>query len=226
MRKVLACAVFGFSLLALLSPRQAAAQRWDGRLYGGWSKANFYGGSKMLGSEDRNGLIIGAAAEYIRLEGDVLGFEFGVAYLQKGAQGTIEPNAMDPEQPPIQSTFDGETKLDYVEMSLIFNVHLGVGDKSEVKLGIGPALGLLTSAKAEGTVDGDPVEADIKEYLSSIDVTVVLSAGFAYAFEKFTLGLDIRSDFGAMSIDDTVRENDLKTQHIGLVLGVTVPLAQ
>jgi hypothetical protein len=29
-----------------------------------------------------------------------------------------------------------------------------------------------------------------------------------------------------MSIDDTVRENDLKTQHIGLVLGVTVPLAR
>jgi opacity protein-like surface antigen len=225
-RKLFAGAIFGLSLLALSAPRDAAAQRWNGRLYGGWSNANFTSGSKMLGSEDRNGFIAGAAVEYVRQTDNQLGFELGLAYVQKGATGKIEPNEMDPEQPPIQSTFDGEAKLDYLETSFLFNIHLPMGDKAEFKLGIGPALGYLLSAKAEGTLDNEPVETDLEKYLSNVDFGVVLSGGFAYALEKVTLRVDVRGTLGGTSISDTALENDLKTRTVGVVFGIEIPLAQ
>jgi len=226
MRRFSAGAIIGLSLLALAAPRNAAAQGWNARLYGGWSNANFHGGSKLLGSEDRNGFLAGAAAEYIREGQDDMGFELGVAYLQKGAKGTFEPNEVDPEQPPIESTLEGEVKLDYVELSFLFNFYLPVGAKSDIKLGIGPAFGMLTSATAEGTVDGEPAETDLGDYLTDVDFGVVLAAGFVYDFKRVALSVDARADFGALSIDDTSQDHDLKTRVVGLVLGIVIPLGQ
>jgi hypothetical protein len=225
-RRFVLSAIVGLTLLTLATTRDAEAQRWDGRFYAGWSNASFYGGSKVYGTEDRNGFIAGAAAEYTRTEGDALGFEFGLAYVQKGAKGKIEPNAMDPVQPPISSTFDGEAKMDYVEFSLVFDIHLPMGDKSEIKFGIGPALGFLTSAKAEGTLDGEPVEADIKDYLDNIDFGILMRGGFAYDFERFGLFADVRTNLGAISIDNTPLENDLKTRTVSVLFGIEIPLAQ
>lgn len=225
-QKLSAGAIIVLSALSLAVVEDAAAQRWDGRLYGGWSNASFYGGSKVYGSEDINGFIGGAAVEYTRLQGDPLGFEFGLAYVRKGAKGRIEPNAMDPVQPPISSTFDGKAKLDYLELSLVFDIHLPTGDNSEIKFGIGPALGILTSAKAEGTLDGDPVETDLKDYLDNIDFGVILRGGFAYEFERFALTADVRTNLGAISIDNTSLENDVKTRTVSVLFGIEIPLAQ
>ena len=219
-------AAIGLSLMAFIAPGNAAAQGWKTRVYGGWSNANFHGGSKLLGSEDRNGFLAGAAAEYIREGQDDLGFELGVAYVQKGAKGKIEPNEVDPEQPPFESTFEGEAKLDYFEINFLFNFYLPVGAKSDIKLGIGPAFGMLTSAKAEGTLDGEPVEADLGDYLTDVDFGVVLAAGFVYDLKRVALSVDARADFGALSIDDTAQDHDLKTRSAGIVLGIVIPFAQ
>lgn len=220
-------AIAGLSLVAVLAAAGSVqAQIWNARVFGGWNNASFYGGSKVYGSEDINGFIAGAAAEYLRAEDDVLGFEFGLAWSQKGAWGTIEPNAMDPVQPPITRTFVGELRLDYLEIFMLFDIHLPMGANSEIKLGIGPALGVLMSADVEGTLDGEPVQADFKDYLTSADFGVVLSAGFAYDFEKYGLFADYRTNLGAVSIDDTPLENDAKTLTHSVVVGVQIPLAR
>jgi hypothetical protein len=225
-RRLLAGAFIALSLLSLTLPRNAAAQRWQGRLYGGWSNADFYGGSKLLGTEARDGFAAGAAAEYIREGEDNIGIELGIAYLEKGAKGTVEPNEMDPEQPPFESTFEGEAKLDYFEINLLFNFYLPIGDKTDIKLGIGPAFGMLTNAKLEGTVDGEPAEADIADYLNGVDFGVVLAAGLVYDLKKVSLLLEGRADFGALAIDNTSQEHDLKTQVSAVVLGVVIPFGQ
>jgi len=225
-RQFFAGAIIGLSLLALAAPRNAAAQVWDARVYGGWSNAGFYGGSNLYGTEDRNGFVGGAAVEYIRGGQDKMGYELGVAYVQKGAKGTIEPNEVDPVQPPFKSTFEGEAKLDYFEINFLFNFYLPVGAKSDIKLGIGPAFGMLTSAKAEGTLDGEPVETDLGDYLTNVDFGVVVAAGFVYDLKRVALSVEGRADFGALSIDDTAQDHDLKTRSAGIVLGIVIPFAQ
>ena len=224
-RKLLAGAIIGLSLLAPAAPKDAAAQVWNTRLYGGWSSAGFYGGSNVYGSEDRSGFMAGAAVEYVRGGEDKMGYEIGLAYLQKGAKGKFEPNEVDPVQPPIESTLEGEVKLDYVELNFIFNFYLPVGAASNLKFGIGPAFGMLTSAKVEGTVDGEPAEGDLKDYLSSVDFGVILTAGFVHDFKRVALSVDGRADFGAISIDDTSQDHDLKTQVLGVTVGLVIPFS-
>jgi hypothetical protein len=225
-RKIFAGAIIGLSLLALAAPRNASAQIWNTRVYGGWSNASFYGGSNVYGTGDRNGFVGGADVEYVAGGEDRIGYELGLAYVQKGAKGTIAPNEVDPVQPPFESTFEGEAKIDYFEINFLFNFYLPLGAKSDLKFGIGPAFGMLTSAKAEGTLDGDPVEADLKDYLTSTDFGVVLGAGFVYDLKRVSLSIEGRADFGALSIDDTAEDHDLKTMSAGVVLGLVIPFAQ
>ena len=224
MRRFFAGAIICLTLLAFVAPMDASAQVFRTRLYGGWSNANFWGPDKILGSEDRNGFLAGAAVEYVREGQNELGYELGVAYIQKGAKGTIEPNEVDPEQPPFTSTLEGEVKLDYIELSLLFNFYLPIGAKTDLKLGVGPAFGMLSSAKAEGTLDGEPFAGDLDKYLTNVDFGIVLAAGLVYDLKKVALAVDARVDFGAISIDDTSEDHDLKTRAVGVVLGVVIPL--
>ncbi len=225
-RKCFAGAIIGFSLLALAAPRESAAQVWNTRIYGGWSNASFYGGSNLYGTGDRNGFQGGAAVEYVRGGEDRIGYELGLAYVQKGAKGTIAPNEVDPVQPPFESTFEGEAKIDYFEINFLFNFYLPLGAKSDLKFGIGPAFGMLTSATAEGTLDGEPADTDLKDYLTSTDFGVVLDVGFVYDLKRVSLSIEGRADFGALSIDDTAQDHDLKTRSAGIVLGLVIPLSQ
>ena len=225
MRKWIPGVVAAVMLLAFVLPNTAMAQNWNLRLYGGLSNSNFYGGSKIFGSEDRNGLSAGLAAEYIRLEGDPWGFEFGLAYVDKGATGQIEYNPVDPETPlPPDFNYDGSMELGYIELNFLFVAHIDTGKKTGVKVYLGPSLGNLISAKAKGTSNGENVDEDIKDSLDTFDFGITAGAGFSYEFDKFSLVLDARTVMGGTSIAKEDLNADLKTRTYMFLAGIEIPL--
>jgi hypothetical protein len=227
MRKWILGVIGTVMLVVLALPGTAAAQMWNLRAYGGWSNSEFYGGSTLLGNEARNGFSAGLAAEYIRDADDVLGFEFGLAYVDKGAKGRIEYNPVDPEsQLPEDFNFDGTAKLGYIELNLLFVAHVDTGKKTDVKVYLGPSLGNLISASAEGTADGEDVDEDIKDSLNTFDFGVTAGASFVYELEKFSLVLDARAIMGGTSISKDELSSDLKTRTFLVLAGIEIPLAK
>jgi hypothetical protein len=214
-----------FALLVTLVPNTAQAQLWTFRANAGLSNSNFYGGDKLLGDEDRNAFAAGITADYKRELGDAWSFEFQIYYVQKGAKGNIEYNPVDPEQPPIDYTFEGEVKLDYLEFTLAFVGHLETSRDSELRVYLGPGLSNLLSARAEGTLDGDPADYDIKDALNSTEVVVVAGLGWSYYWEKVGVTVDFRNVIGATSIVGDDFPNDLKTRNHELLVGIAVPIA-
>lgn len=226
MRNWLPAVVVVLTLLVTLTP-DARAQMWTLRANAGYSNSSFYGGTKLLGNEARNGFAAGIAADYRRQLGDAWSFEFGAYYVQKGAKGKIEHNPVDPEQPPIDFTFDGTTKLDYLEFSLLFVGHLETGTDSEVRVYVGPALGNLLRARAKGVLDGADVDLDIKDSLHTAEWEVVAGIGFSYYLENnMGLMIDFRNVFGATSVVGDEFPNDLKTRTHELLVGVSIPLTR
>ncbi|MEJ2722214.1 MAG: outer membrane beta-barrel protein [bacterium] len=227
MQKWLPGMVVMLTLLVALIPDGARAQMWTLRTNAGYSNSSFYGGTKLLGDESRNGFAAGIAADYRRQLGDAWSFEFGAYYVQKGAEGKIERNPVDPVQPPIDFAFDGTTKLDYLEFSFLFVGHLATGTNSEIRAYLGPALGNLLRARAKGVLDGEDVDLDIKDNLHTAEFEVVAGIGFTY-YLKNDMGLmiDFRNVLGATSIVGDEFPNDLYTRTHELLVGVSIPLTR
>jgi len=225
MRKWIPGVVATVMLLDFVLPNTAVAQSWDLRLYGGMSQSNFYGGSKIFGSEDRSGFSAGLAAEYIRQEDDVWGFEFGLAYVDKGAKGKIEYNPVDPVSPlPPDFNYDGSIELGYIELNFLFVAHIDTGKQTEFKVYLGPSLGNLISANAKGTSNGENVDEDIKDSLDTFDFGVTAGLGFVYEFERISLVLAARTVMGGTSIAKEDLDADLKTRTFLFLAGIEIPL--
>jgi hypothetical protein len=226
MRKSLPALLVALALFVTLIPSEAAAQLWTFRGSAGYSNSSFYGGTKILGDEARNGIAAGITADYKRELGDVLSFEFGAFYVQKGAKGTIQYNPVDPEQPPIDFTFNGTTKLDYLEFSFVLVAHIETSKDSEARLYMGPALGNLMSARADGVLDGETVDIDIKDSLESVEWGLIFGLGWSYYWEKIGVTIDLRNALGGTSIVGSSYPNDIKTRTHELLVGVAIPLAR
>ncbi|UCH83775.1 MAG: PorT family protein [Candidatus Latescibacterota bacterium] len=225
MRKWLPATVAAIAFAITLIPNEASAQLWTFRGSAGYSNSGFYGGEKLLGGESRNGIAAGITADYKRMLGDAWSFEFGIFYVQKGGKGTIEYNPVDPEQLPIDFTFEGTTKLDYLEFSFVFVGHLETSPDSEFRVYTGPYLGNLLSARAEGVLDGDNVDIDIKDDLKSAEWGIIIGLNWTYYWEKVGLTVDFRNALGLTSIVGDEFPNVLKNRTNELLVGITVPLA-
>jgi len=215
------------TLVVLMAAQHAAAQSWDMRPYGGLSNSDFYGGSKMLGRESRNGLAFGVGAELIRHEDDPIGWEFGVSYVQKGAKGTIEVNPDDPHQPPDPDlNFQGDVKLAYLQLEFLAVGHLYTSKTTEVRLYLGPTLGNRLSARAEGTSDGKPVDVDLSDNVKLFEWGWILGEGFNYNLGGWSLIFDVSGIMGVNSIGEAQLEGDLKTRTLLATVGVSLPLTR
>jgi hypothetical protein len=226
MRKWLPGLVVTLTLVVTLIPNDALAQLWTLRGNAGYSNSSFYGGTKILGDEPRNGFAAGIAADYKRELGDAWSFEFGMYYVQKGGKGQITENPVDPDQPPIDFTFTGTTELDYLEFSLLFVGHLETSRDSEARVYLGPALGNLLSAHAVGVLDGGDTDLDIKDNMSSVDFGIVFGLGWSYYWEKIGVTIDLRNVLGINSVVNEKFPNDLRTRTHELLVGVAIPVAK
>jgi hypothetical protein len=210
-----------------MGAHHAAAQSWDLRLYGGMSNSEFYGGSKLFGDQSKNGFALGVGGEYIRYDTDPVGWEFGLWYVQKGAKGSIEYNPWDPEQDlPPDTNFQGEIDLAYLQLNFLMVGHLYTSKTTEVRLYLGPTLGNRLSAKVKGTLNGDPVDEDIKDYIKTFEWGIIAGAGFNYKMGGWSIIADLTSFLGANSIAEDTLDSDLKTRTFVATLGVELPLAR
>ncbi len=225
MRKWIPGVVAAVMLIAVVLPNAAMAQSWKMRVSGGLSNANLYGGSTMFGSEDRNGFAALLAAEYLRQEEDTWGFEFGLGYVEKGAKGQIQYNPADPYEPlPEGFDLDGEFKLGYIELNLLFNAHLMTSKTTELRVYLGPSLGNLVSAKLTGTESGENVDEDIKDNIDTFDFGATAGVAFAYEFSKLSVYAEVRGIMGGTSITKEELESDVKTRTLLFMAGIEIPL--
>jgi|SRR5688572_3268376 len=74
------------------------------------------------------------------------------------------------------------TKMDFLNVPLLFEVG------RRVSFQFGPQFGFLLSAAEEGTIDGDKINEDLKDYMKSMNVSLVLGIGVSPG-DNFNLGL-------------------------------------
>lgn len=85
------------------------------------------------------------------------------------------------------------TKLNYLNIPVLFEM----GRK--VSFQAGPQLGFLLAAHEKGTIDGDKVNDDLKEFMKGTDFSLVLGMGFQPQ-EHFNFG--VRLNLGVSDIFD------------------------
>jgi len=212
-------------VLAALASAPAHAQRWDLLVSGGWSNGNLSGGrDKLLGTETRNGFTAGVGA-LLRAD-DELGFEFAARYVQKGGTGTISETYAVPNFSNVTEEIGQATvAADYVQIDILIAGILDTSAKSYLRGYIGPSLGVLVKANADGVIDGEPFEQDMKDNFKSVDWTPTIGASFHYDVGAVALVLDGRFSMGISSIDDTAGDHDIKTRTWQVSLGAAIPLA-
>jgi hypothetical protein len=223
MRRHIKLTLVIIAAVALLIPLTASAQIWNLNLYGGWSYSTLSGGQTALSNgQYKSGFGGGVGAE-LRLNED-WGWEFGLWYIQKGTKGTFTSSADDPVVlPEPGETFTGNLDLDYVEIPILVNVYFPVGDKASVRGYIGPTFSFLTSAKADGTLDGETVENDVMDHFDDADITVMIGAGGQWELSRVNLMLDFRWDIGTTNIAK-VEGAELRNSTVLITAGVGIPL--
>lgn len=224
MKKQLILIAVIVAVIAVMTPPGASAQVWNLNLYGGWSYSDISGGGTVLSDAGYSSGFGGGLGAELRLNQD-WGWEFGLWYIQKGAQGTLTAgNDNTGFFPTPTSTFDGSISLDYVQVPILVNVYFPVGKKVDIRGFIGPTFAFLTSAKANGTLDGEAVDNDVSDIFDDADITVMIGAGGQWRLEKINLMLNFAWDIGVSNIAN-VEGVEMKNNTVLITAGVGIPLA-
>ena len=214
-------------LLAVASPVAHAEEvtGWDAVLFGGMTQAKLTGSNQPFSGSDSRNAFAGGAGFMLRVN-DELGFEFGLRYAQKGADGAVDLTdySQDVNAGTERITGDGTTKLDFVELPVTVAGYLPTGQHAYLRGYVGMSLAVLTGASFEGTLQGKPADLDIKDNLEGVDLCWVVGASWTYELEKVSLWLDGRYVGGTRSIDKSNRDYDVKTSTREFALGVGIPL--
>ena len=158
---------------------------------------NFSTLSDLEGAESRIGLHAGGFLVYSIVEH--FGISIDVVYSQQGANSKINGS---------------DLHLDYIQLPLLANIFFNqYGDDFRPKITIGPAVGILASAK------GPFVE---KDDFNSTDFGFVAGLGFNYKVgEKKWLNVDARYGMGASEIfKEDIPGLDVKNSYFSITVGL------
>ena len=158
---------------------------------------NFSTLSDLEGAESRVGLQAGGFLVYSIVEH--FGISIDVVYSQQGANSKINGS---------------DLHLDYIQLPLLANIFFNqYGDDFRPKITIGPAVGILASAK------GPFVE---KDDFNSTDFGFVAGLGFNYKVgEKKWLNVDARYGMGASEIfKEDIPGLDVKNSYFSITVGL------
>lgn len=126
-----------------------------------------------------------------------------VVYSTEGTQTKIEADE--------NESVNGKLNLGYVNIPVLAKYYIADGFNIQA----GPQLGILTSAKAEGSVEGASASIDIKDELKSTDIGA--SFGLGYKVPLVGLHIDARYNLG---LTDISKDNDnVKNKVIQLSVG-------
>jgi hypothetical protein len=85
--------------------------------------------------------------------------------------------------PSFVSTGKTTTTLNYLNIPLLMEM-----GKKKVTFQVGPQIGFVLSGKEKGTVNGQPVDDNLKDFLKSPDISLVLGMGLNLS-EQVSLGI-------------------------------------
>lgn len=146
------------------------------------------------------GLLIGGFVTYSTDSG----FGFG-AELNYAMRGTVLNN-------------DRNLNLNYLELPLYVKYFFGQpGEKLRPKVMVGPSVGLLLAADAEGT--------DVSDNFETTDVGIMLAGGFNYSLGGGKwLNADLRYTYGITNINAIESGQSVFNRNLALTLGISFPL--
>lgn len=113
-------------------------------------------------------------------------------------------------------------KLNYIEVPILIKWMFPTEGTVKPSLFIGGAPAFLASAKAEVSVGGAAVEADIKDITKSFDFGVIVGGGLDFAAGSGTFAIDVRYTLGLTSIDDTGFDEDVKNKAFSASIGYAI----
>ncbi len=116
-----------------------------------------------------------------------------VLYSVKGSKAAVPATYLTP-------AMTLTTTLSYIEIPVLLKFYLPT-PVIKPHLFAGPALGILTSAKAKAEYPGGSVDTDIKDVITSTDLGVVVGAGIKLALPIVDLSVEGRYNYGMKSID-------------------------
>ena len=137
------------------------------------------------------GLVAGAVAAFDVM--DMLVIQGEVLYSMKGADSA-----------------DASLGLTYIEIPVLLKYNVPMAGMVSPNLFIGPSLGILLSADADGE--------DVKEFFKGTDFGVVIGAGVDFDLGTGKVTLDARYNLGLTSLDDT-DDADVKNSGISVMVG-------
>ena len=225
MRKLTTGLVFSTCLLVAAGAASAQDELgWQGVLFGGWAQGDLSGSNQPFSSsESRDGLTAGAG--FMLRTSHELGWEFGLRYSQKGADGVVDlTDYTGPVNPAESVEGAGTTKLDYIEVPVAIAGYLPTGQKAYLRGYLGVSFGVLLSASFEGVLEGEPADVDIKDQLEDWDLCWLIGASWTYDLASVSLWIDGRYVGGTRSIDKSSRDFDVKTSTREFSAGVGIPL--
>lgn len=225
LRKSLLAALVMIATAAPLASAEDASVGLDLVLFGGYARSHFSGSDKVfLGGDNRDGALAGLA--FMARVTPVYGFEADVRVTQKGGQGDVDITDYSGSNSGPTYVGNGETRLTYVEIPLLFTVQMGIGQHGFVRAFGGPSFNILASADFEGSLQGVDQKVDLKDGVTSTDYNIVLGAGYCHDFGEVSAWLDGRLCTGLSTVDDTSKDRDIKNQSWEVALGVGIPLAR
>lgn len=211
MRKRLACVVAVVVAAACVIPDIASADtypRWFLNIDGGASSSYLQGGANSFGGDSkRTG---GALMVSFELQTSAaFGMDFGLNYIEKGADGNLSPPAGDPYNPlPPGTTIVGTTILDYAEFTAFFEALFHPGKRTELIAYTGPVLAYLAEGSFDGTIDGSPQQIDLRSSLSDWSWAFAVGAGYRFdAWKNLRINIDWRVEIGITNMSTTASAN-------------------
>jgi hypothetical protein len=100
----------------------------------------------------------------------------------------------------LSENVDVTYKLNYIEIPVLFRIQLAGGGNFKPNFYAGPEIGILLSAKGNGTTSGVSVDVDIKDQCKSTDIGLIGGVGADYLMGTGKLTFDIRYDAGLSKV--------------------------
>ncbi|MEW6412903.1 MAG: porin family protein [Candidatus Zixiibacteriota bacterium] len=135
-----------------------------------------------------------------------------VVYMMKGTKGDSDD-------------FDEKMKFNYIEIPVLLGYQFPTQGSVSPSLFVGPAVGILMSAKYE--LEG--VEVDIKDFTKSTDFGLVLGGGVDFGLgTSGKLAFDARYTVGLTNLNDDVDadEFEFKNTVFSFFVGYAFPIGQ
>ncbi len=146
-------------------------------------------------------------------------------FIQKGAKDDITETDYDFDSgKEIKVHGEIELNLSYIEIPVLFKVPIDISTYQPFIIA-GPTIGVLMSAEAVLTANGEEETEDIKDNIKNIDFGICLGGGVSYPIGLGILFFEARYTLGLSDINDTEDDGEVKTKGFQIMAGITFPLS-